>query len=334
MSNGKPAIGSNAQLRLPCLLAPLLAVMLAGTAALAQGPAAHEVTAGGLSATLLLPEGGARVPAVLIIAGSGPVDRDGNVPGARNDSLKLLAEALADQGIATLRADKRGVGRSGAKVREQDLRFDTYVADALSWLDLLRAERRVSSVALIGHSEGALVATLAAQRAPVAGLVLIAGAGEAAPRVIDRQLAAAGIAPDLRQASAAIAAELTAGRAVADVPAALAALYRPSVQNYLMSWFPLDPALELAKVTAPVLVLQGSTDLQVGIDDARRLAAAKSGAKLSIIPGMNHVLKEAPAERGANLQTYTRPELPLAPGLVPAIVEFLNPSPARSRGGG
>ncbi len=319
------------------LAAALLAVLITADGAMAQAPAAHELTTDGLSGTLLLPERGIRVPAALIIAGSGPVDRDGNVPGARNDSLKLLAEALTAQGIATLRADKRGIGRSGSRVREQDLRFDTYVAGALAWADLLRADPRVASVVLIGHSEGALVASIAAQRKAVAGLVLIAGAGEAAPRIIERQLAAAGIAPELRQASAEIAAELTAGRAVPDVPAALASLYRPSVQNYLMSWFPLDPARELAKVAAPILVLQGTTDLQVGVDDANRLAAARDGAKLVIIPGMNHVLKDAPAERAANIQTYTRPDLPLAPGLVPAIADFLrslNPSPARERGGG
>jgi uncharacterized protein len=70
----------------------------------------REVSLGGLHGTLTWPDGSDSVPTVLILAGSGPVDRDGNLPSACNDSLKLLANGLADQGIASLRIDKRGVG--------------------------------------------------------------------------------------------------------------------------------------------------------------------------------------------------------------------------------
>ena len=277
----------------------------------------------GLHGTLTLPAGHAPVPAVLLLAGSGPVDRDGNLPGMRNQSLARLAQGLAERGIASLRVDKRGIGAS-AKVAEEQLRFQTYVADALAWLMSLRAQPRVSSVGLIGHSEGALVATLAAQHVEVGALVLLAGAGAPAAALISRQLAASGLPPELQRSADNILSQLQQQQRVADVPPEWMALLRPSVQPYLMSWLPIDPAAELARVRCPVLIVQGTHDLQVSAVDARRLHVAHPGAGLAFIDGMNHVLKSAPIERAANLSTYANPNLPLAPGLVPLLTNFLH----------
>ena len=278
-----------------------------------------------LHGTLTLPAGAALASGVLILAGSGPVDRNGNLPGLPNDSLKLLAHALADRGIVSLRVDKRGIGASqAAGPREMDLRVSTYVDDALSWVDVLRAEPLVSRIFLLGHSEGALVATLAAQRTKTAGLILIAGAGEPAGKVIERQLAAAKVPMSLQDASRRIVTALEAGQTVADVPPELAPLFRPSVQPYLSSWLPLDPAAELARVQAPVLIVQGTTDLQVTVADARRLAGAQPEAELVFVEGMNHVLKTASSERAANLAAYADPNLPLSPDLASSVEAFLN----------
>ncbi len=205
-----------------------------------------------------------------------------------------------------------------------DLRFNTYVDDALAWVDVLRAEPLVSRLFLLGHSEGALVATLAAQRTKTAGLILIAGAGEPAGKIIERQLAAAKVPMSLQDALRRIVTALEAGQTVADVPPELAPLFRPSVQPYLSSWLPLDPAAELARVQAPVLIIQGTTDLQVTVADARRLAGARPEAELVFVEGMNHVLKKAPPERAANLAAYADPNLPLSPDLVSSVEAFLN----------
>lgn len=294
----------------------------------AQAWVERDVTAAAtpatLHGTLTLPDAVASAPGVLILAGSGAVDRDGNLPGLPNGGLKLLAHGLAENGIASLRIDKRGIGASrGAGLREEELRFSTYVGDAVAWLDVLRAEPRVGRVALLGHSEGALVATLAAQQAEVAGLILVAGAGEPAGRVIERQLGAAGVPGPLQGSALRIIAALEAGGTVPDVPPELAPLFRPSVQPYLASWLPLDPVAELAKVHAPVLIIQGTTDLQVTVGDARRLAASRPGLAPFLIEGMNHVLKPAPLERAANLLTYADPSLPLAPQLLSIVATFL-----------
>ena len=116
---------------------------------------------------------------------------------------------------------------------------------------------------------------------------------------------------------------MEASELVPAVSAQLAAQYRASVQPYLMSWFKYDPAAELAKVTGPVLVIQGTNDLQVSLEDADRLAASRMDIFLVKINGMNHVLKVAPNVREGNFATYTRPLLPLTPDLLPVISDFL-----------
>jgi len=284
----------------------------------------EDVTRDGLHGSLIVPDRGARSATVLILAGSGPVDRDGNLPGLRNDSLKLLARGLAERGVASLRIDKRGIGQSRtAAMREEDLRIQTYVDDAIGWLAFLGARQDTGPLFILGHSEGALIATLAAQRMDVAGVILVAGAGEPAAELIARQLSDAGVPEHLQTESKRISQSLARGVAVADVPPELAALYRASAQPYLMSWLPLDPAAELARVKAPALIVQGTHDLQIRVEDTQRLAAGRPNSKFVLIEAMNHVLREAPKERAANLAIYGAFDKPLAPELVPAIASFI-----------
>lgn len=278
-----------------------------------------------LHGTLALPDGAVRPPAVLLIAGSGPTDRDGNssmAPGA-HQALRLLAAALADAGIASVRYDKRGVGQSaGAGPREADLRFDTYVDDAVAWLRQLQADGRFAGVGVVGHSEGALIGTLAVQRAPARALVSIAGPARRASEVLREQLAGK-LPPELAARSEQILAALEQGRTLPGAPAALAALYRDSVQPYLASWFRYLPADAFAAVQVPALVVQGDTDIQVGVDDARALLRANPRAQLLLVPGMNHVLKAVPADAAAQQRSYGDPALPLAPGLAAPLAAFL-----------
>lgn len=277
-----------------------------------------------LYGTLLLPDGPGPHPALILLPGSGPVDRDGNLPGLANNSLCLLAEGLAAHGIATLRADKRGVGASQAAAPDEAaLSLDTYVADAVRWTGAVAADPAIARLGLLGHSEGALIATLAAQHVPVDRVVLLAGAGVPAGPAILRQLADGKAPPDMVAAARGIIARLLRGEAVTDVPDALAGLFRPSVQPYLASWLLRDPAAELAALRCPVLVAQGTADLQMRLADARLLAAARPGAGLLLVPGMNHVLKTPAEGRAANLAAYADPDLPLAAGLVEGIARFV-----------
>jgi pimeloyl-ACP methyl ester carboxylesterase len=271
-----------------------------------------------------LPDGDARVPAVLILPGSGPTDRNCNGPGRfHTDAYKLIAVELAKQGVASLRIDKRGVAAStNAATKEEDLRFDTYVDDAVAWVAFLKQQKRVGRIVILGHSEGALVGSIAAQRQGVDAVISLAGAGFRAGDILRRQLGPQ-LHADLKTRAFAAIAELEAGRAVPNAPAELAAYFRSSVQPYLISWFKYDPAAELAKLKMPVLIVQGTTDIQVTVDDAKALAAAKPDAKLVLVEGMNHILRAAPLDRAANAATYSQPTLPLKPELMPALITFV-----------
>lgn len=296
----------------------------------AAAQAAHDADivldtpAGKLAGSLLLPAAQGRVPVALIIAGSGPTDRDGNsamLPG-RNDSLRMLAQALAAAGIASVRYDKRGIGASAAAMQsESALRFETYIDDAAAWIARLKADPRFSRVAVIGHSEGALIGMVAVKQAGANAFVSVAGPGAPLQSVLRRQLAGQ-LPAALNEENERILGRLELGELAGEVPPMLAALYRPSVQPYLVSQFRYLPAERIAALAIPVLIVQGTTDTQVGVDDARALKAASAQARLEIVDGMNHVLKLVPAG-AAQLPSYGDPTLPLAPALVAAITSFL-----------
>ncbi len=277
-----------------------------------------------LHGTLLTPE--APTAVAVILPGSGPTDRDGNSPmGVAASTYRLLAEGLAEQGVATVRIDKRGIATSAAAgPAEADLRFDAYAADARAWATEAAARTGQPCAWLIGHSEGALVALKAVEGGDdkVCGLILLSGAGRPAGVVIREQLQA-GLPDPLKTQAFAVLTELEAGRTVADTPPALAALFRPSVQPYLISWLPLDPAALLAAYEGPVFIGQGTTDLQIGVTDAQALAAADPKATLKLWDGVNHLLKTATADRAANMATYADPALPLAPGVAQDVAAFI-----------
>jgi pimeloyl-ACP methyl ester carboxylesterase len=290
-----------------------------------------ETATGVLEGTLDLPKRPAPMTVALILAGSGPTDRDGNQVLLRNDCLKLLGQGLAEQGIAVVRFDKRGVGQSiAAARREQDLRLETYVEDAAAWMKMLRGDPRFQTLAVIGHSEGALIGMLASKQVPPDAFVSIAGAGRDAPTVLREQLQGK-LSAELSQAAEEILQALVAGRTVDNVPKDLMALFRPSVQPYLISWFRYDPSRVIAELDLPILIVQGSTDLQISVDDAKRLAQAAKRGRLLVLEGTNHVLKKASNPLEQQLAYGTR-SYPLDPRVVEEIARFLHEVPAPQKG--
>jgi len=276
-----------------------------------------QTSTGELSGTLTVPILKGTFPVALIIAGSGPTDRNGNNAQMKNNSLQMLAHELAAQGIASLRYDKRGIGKSAsAMISEELLRFENYVEDAKDWATQLKTDPRFNKLIIIGHSEGSLIGMLACEQADA--FVSLAGAGRPIDVILKEQLTEqlSGQKKLLRAANEGLS-KLKEGKLVKDAPVELFGLFRPSVQPYITSWMKYDPAVEIAKLEIPIVIIQGSTDLQVKEEDARMLFMAHPlDSRLIIIEEMNHVLKIAPADRLKNIETYSKPELPLAEELV------------------
>ena len=289
-----------------------------------ETPITLETKTGKIFGTLCTPRNAkSNIPVALLIAGSGPTDRDCNSPkmGLKTDAFKQLAHKLSSAGIATLRYDKRGIGESkDAMGSELDLRFENYIDDAKAWVELLKKDKKFTRVFIIGHSEGSLIGMIAA-RDNVAGYVSLAGAGQRADIILKQQLS--NLPATLKDSAMNIIDSLAAGKIVNKVPQVLYTVFSPAVQPYEVSWMRYDPEVEIAKLKIPVLIIQGTTDLQVHVDDAIRLSKADVHAKLDTIVGMNHILKMAPIERNANIATYYDPTLPVNAELVKELETFI-----------
>ncbi len=202
------------------------------------------------------------------------------------------------------------------------MRFENYVDDAIAWIELLKQEKQFNKIVVIGHSEGSLIGMIASQKAPADIFISIAGVGQSADKTLKEQLKSQ---PQIViDAAFPIIDSLVLGKTVDNVDPMLYSLFRPSVQPYIISWFKYDPQNEIKKLNQPVLIVQGTTDIQVNIEDAKKLLKANPNAKMVIIEGMNHIFKEAELDRQKNIQTYSQPELPIKKELVKKIVDFIN----------
>jgi pimeloyl-ACP methyl ester carboxylesterase len=273
---------------------------------------------------------------VLIIAGSGPTDRNGNSPAlpGSNNSLKYLAAGLAERGIATVRYDKRGIAASkSAAGSEADLRFTNYIDDAKAWVEKLRLDPRFSTVTIAGHSEGSLIGMVAASEAMTDAFISLEGAGRKPREIIIEQLTGQLPEATVNEAKAMLIQleEGTVPDSTVKVSPILFSLFRPSVRPYLVSWFKYDPAAEIAKLTVPTLIVQGTTDIQTSMTDANALAAAYPAGRLLVIEGMNHVLKEAPEGRANQGPAYSDPSIPVVPKLLDEMATFIKGVRQRSR---
>jgi alpha/beta superfamily hydrolase len=288
---------------------------------LSTQPVILKTATGEIFGTLTLPKNNnKKVPVALIIAGSGPTDRDGNNMSMKNNSLKMLSEALAKEGIASLRYDKRGVAESRKSAKsELELRFEDYINDAKGWIDFLLANKQFSKVIVIGHSEGSLIGMIAAENR--ASFISIAGAGRSADLILKEQLAAQ--PKQIKDTCFAIIDSLKSGKTVEKVNPLLFSLFRPSVQPYMISWFKYDPQIEINKIKKKSLIVQGTKDIQVSLVDAELLSKANNKSQLLVIENMNHVLKIVEGDRKENMAMYNNPNLPISQKMVDGIIAFI-----------
>ena len=290
------------------------------------------ITSGALSlpGTLTLPaRSSGKIPVALVVAGSGPTDRNGNSAGAlraqNNSNLyAILAWQLAERGIASVRYDKRGIGDNLKKLDLSSTTIDDFIGDVIAGAQALAADGRFSRVVLVGHSEGAELVLQAVNRgAPASGIVMAAGAGRPIAVILREQLSKQFPSGEMAKWDSAFARYLR-GEDPGDVHQMLRPFFQPVNRKFMQTWAQYDPAAEIARVKVPVLIVQGGRDLQITEADARVLKAAQPAAGLVLIPAANHVFRAADSDNPlAQLRLYTDPTIPIVPELTPAIASWI-----------
>ena len=257
----------------------------------------------------------------IIISGSGPTDRDGNNTSLKSDYLKMLAEGLFENGISSYRYDKRGVGNSIGNIQSgNDIKFIDYINDVVSIINHFKDTKEYKRIVVIGHSEGALIGMIAS-RLIADSFISIAGAGEDYLTLIQRQLS--NRAPFVKSMSDSIIKQLRDNKIVDSVSPLMNNLFNPANQRFLIDASRYEPVEEISKLGIPVLIVQGTNDIQIEVNDAQMLDKAALKSRLEIIQGMNHVFRQASENYLLNMQTYGNPELPIDDSLVDVIVDFL-----------
>ncbi|MFD0749935.1 alpha/beta fold hydrolase [Mucilaginibacter calamicampi] len=279
-----------------------------------------------LKGTLALPEVSKPVPVVLLIAGSGPTDRDGNsmLANGKPNYLLLLSDALKAKNIAVFRYDKRGVGQSTTTKPAAEITFNDMIDDAGAIIKTLQADKRFSKVIVAGHSEGSLIGMLAAEGEKADAFISLSGPGFPADLILKTQIKAGASAADYEKAVLIIDSVKAGNFTTQKMSTAFNSIFNTAVQPYLNSWMKYDPAKAISMLKVPVLIVQGTNDIQISVKDAETLKRAAPTAQLKLIPQMSHILKVGSADKQQNAATYTMPDLPLHPDLVPALVEFIN----------
>ena len=274
-----------------------------------------------IEGTLLLPETSEKKPLVIIIAGSGPTDRNGNQNMMKNNSLKFLAEELYNKGIATYRYDKRilKIMKSGT-IDEKKIKFDDFIDDAIAVTDYFQNDTRFKKIFILGHSQGSLVGMIAAKD-KADGFISIAGAGQEIDDVIVDQLSKQ--APGLVENARKSFDDLRVNGVAQNYSPGLASIFRPQIQPFIYNWMQYNPQEELDKLSIPVLIINGDKDLQVQVSEAEKLQAVKPDAMYKVIPKMNHVLKEIEGNDLENSKSYNQYNLPVSKELITTITQFI-----------
>ena len=273
-----------------------------------------------IDGTLLIPNDIEKPKLAIIIAGSGPTDRNGNQNFLKNNSLKKLAESLTNNGIATFRYDKRIVKQILKNNVDPNITFDDFVTDAIAVVDYFKKENKYSKVYIIGHSQGSLVGMIAAQdRAD--GFISLAGAGQSIDDVIIEQVGA--MDPSLIEGTKKAFESLKQGKTTSNYPPALASIFRVDVQPFIISWMQYSPQELIKSLTIPVLIVNGTKDLQVSVDEAKLLKVASEQAELNIIDQMNHVLFTIEGGQLENSKSYNESSRKISEELITTLTGFI-----------
>jgi pimeloyl-ACP methyl ester carboxylesterase len=274
-----------------------------------------------VNGTLLSPESTDKVSLIIIIPGSGANDRDGNQVGGKANSLKFLAEGLANNQIATYRYDKSAIALLKKKdFKEEDITFDDFIDDAIAVVDYFKNKKQFSKIIFAGHSQGSLVAMIASKYRADA-YISIAGAGRPIDEVLTEQILTQ--SPMFKDDLKKTFDMMRSGKIDENFNPMLISIFRKSLQPFWISWMKYNPQEELKKLEMPVLIINGTKDIQVPVSDAELLHKANKTSILQVIEQMNHIFKEVKGDRNENIATYNNSELPIMNELITVITKFV-----------
>ncbi|WP_405198095.1 alpha/beta hydrolase family protein [Christiangramia sp. LLG6405-1] len=271
--------------------------------------------------TLTLPAEKNNKYLIVFIQGSGPTDRNGNQPMLQNDGIKKIVRELAGIGIASFRYDKRIFKAQTLQLSEKDMIFEDFVEDAKNVVKHFRKEEKFSNIIIAGHSEGSLIGMLVAQENADA-FISLAGAADPIDKIITEQVT--NMAPELGASARTAFDEMAENGKTSNYSPMLEPVFRPSVQPFMASWMKYNPSEEISKLKIPVLVMNGTSDIQVSEEQAQKLAEANENSELAILDQMNHIFRKIETkDRLVNSKSYNEPNLPLHPELVSILTEFV-----------
>jgi len=274
-----------------------------------------------IEGNLIMPNNIQNTELVIIIAGSGPTNRNGNQNFLKSDNLKKIALSLAEENIASFRYDKRIIKqiRTG-NVDVKSMRFEDFVLDAKDIINHFSKLNQFTKIYIAGHSQGSLVGMLAINEG-VDGFISIAGAGQNIGDVIVEQIN--NTARQFVEETKKVVTSLKAGKSTEDYPPALAAMFNTETQPFMISWMAYEPTEIIAKLKTPILIVNGTKDLQVSVEEAKLLAGANTNAELKVIENMNHVLFTIEGDRLENSKSYNEAFREINSELIDTIVDFI-----------
>lgn len=273
-----------------------------------------------IDGTLLIPNDIEKPSLAILIGDSGPTDRNGNQNFQKNNIIKKLAESLSSNGIATYRYDKRIVKQIRKGRVEKNISFDDFIEDAISIVNYFTEKSNYNHIYIIGHGQGSLVG-MQASKELVSGFISISGSGKAIDEVILDQVKKT--VPGLTKESEAAFQILKEGKTTTNYPPALESIFSLENQAFMSSWMQYHPQEIIAELSIPVLIINGTKDLQVPVEETKRLKDVSQNGSIFIIENMNHVLFQILGDDLENSKSYNEAFRQLSPELIPSILEFL-----------
>ncbi|NNK69416.1 MAG: alpha/beta hydrolase [Flavobacteriaceae bacterium] len=273
-----------------------------------------------IDGTLLTPKHSERPDLAIIIGGSGPTDRNGNQNFMQNNAIKKLAETLSSNGIASFRYDKRIVKQIRRGKVDGSIMFDDFVSDAVSALKYFKKSGSFDDIVLIGHGQGSLVGILAS-KSGVDGFVSIAGSGKSIDQVILEQVEKT--APMFTEDTKKVLETLKKGEITYDYPEALESIFSEDLQPFMANWMKYIPEKEIAELQIPMLIINGTKDLQVSTEEATNLSSAAKNSELLLIDKMNHIFVIIEGDDLENSKSYNESYRKISEELSQAIITFV-----------